>query len=924
MTREARLSDLLRDLYTPDNLRRFVQSGPQGRALLDELTVNASPTRLADEVVDALVRRGLVNAELFARLRLDRPGRSSEIREVAALWIQGPAPGAGLAAYHRQVRDRADVLAQVFRVPDGPTLLSDVVVEVRLAAGLDISRSRARQGLWGEFHGVIAAWTGHGRARDLPDGPFPLSAVATHPRARWAVIGEPGSGKTTALRDIARRLIDDGSWLPVLLKVTELRQSLLSSVATVYGRDAGELVMEAARRERAVILLDGLDEALNAERACEAVRRIAAELPACPIILSSRPIGFQAPSPAFTALAVCPLGEAERRRLLLAWVPDEARVDRALERLSLNPRLRELTENPLLLTLIALLLRSSAADLPRRRADLYDAAIQMLLTRAADPQRPQRRLREPAAALEVLAWVALHLNGSSGDVYATSDVQRAIQESPRHRMLVDRVWHGASGFIAELSETTALLVPGGLQVELAREFAFPHKTFREHLAAIALAEELKRAAGSDAVASGRALAVGAAAGVADQVLRDARARPEVWAEVLSLCCGRLPGALGDALIRRLIDGGHDRDLVLRVLADAEGIGPETVQRLLGLQPGPASWATRADLLNRLPELLGDQDLALRLLDRIRRTTTDGNDLYFIRGVLRRLARNGATPDIRRQAQDAAARVLDHLDDARLMEAQRQIDRRWRAIPPGRFAMGAQRPEGDASERPQHEVRVSAGFKMLDRPVTWRMYLLFDPGLAAVRDNFGGRLPVDQQLDVPVYGVTWYAATMFAEWVGARLPTEIEWEYACRAGTTTQTWAGDTEHHLRAIAVYDANSGGHPHPAGERPRNPWSLTDMLGGVWEWCLDPFDAEAYKDRAAGVVYDPRTATGSLSELRRQLLFLSEEVDPAQSRVYRGGSWLSEAAACRCATREGHVPSYTSLTLGFRLVSSSFASER
>lgn len=99
-------------------------------------------------------------------------------------------------------------------------------------------------------------------------------------------------------------------------------------------------------------------------------------------------------------------------------------------------------------------------------------------------------------------------------------------------------------------------------------------------------------------------------------------------------------------------------------------------------------------------------------------------------------------------------------------------------------------EGD--EKPVHWVTLSADFWMLDVPVTWAMYRLFDPAHDGARDDFDEKLPREQQEDVPVYRVTWYAATMFAAWIGqiwkgARLPLEPEWEAAARAGTPTRYW-----------------------------------------------------------------------------------------------------------------------------------------
>jgi formylglycine-generating enzyme required for sulfatase activity len=123
--------------------------------------------------------------------------------------------------------------------------------------------------------------------------------------------------------------------------------------------------------------------------------------------------------------------------------------------------------------------------------------------------------------------------------------------------------------------------------------------------------------------------------------------------------------------------------------------------------------------------------------------------------------------------------------------------------------------------------------MLGVPVTWAMYRLFDPGHDAARDTFDGKLSPEAQDEVPVYNVSWYASVMFAEWVGARLPLEPEWEYACRAGTKTRFWSGDTDEDVARVGWTDENSDGHPHPVAQKPKNAWGLHDVHGNVWEWC-------------------------------------------------------------------------------------------
>ena len=145
---------------------------------------------------------------------------------------------------------------------------------------------------------------------------------------------------------------------------------------------------------------------------------------------------------------------------------------------------------------------------------------------------------------------------------------------------------------------------------------------------------------------------------------------------------------------------------------------------------------------------------------------------------------------------------------------------------------------------------------------------------------------------PVERVSWYDVQEYIRYLNDRtgknyrLPTEAEWEYACRAGTT-----GDRYGNLADIAWYDSSSGDTTHPVGQKQANAWGLYDMLGNVCEWCQDWFD----------------TYTGD---------FIRNPVGPTNgsSRVFRGGSWLY-GRGVRAPLRAGLDPSKKSLDLGFRL---------
>jgi formylglycine-generating enzyme required for sulfatase activity len=237
------------------------------------------------------------------------------------------------------------------------------------------------------------------------------------------------------------------------------------------------------------------------------------------------------------------------------------------------------------------------------------------------------------------------------------------------------------------------------------------------------------------------------------------------------------------------------------------------------------------------------------------------------------------------------------------------------IPAGEFLMGSPDSDPDAAsdERPQHRVRITRPSYLGTCEVTRAQYR------GVMGETPGG---FEDQPDHPAEGVSWDDAVRFCnalsrreglkpfyaiegqtvsvpDWgvPGYRLPTEAEWEYACRAGSWARYGFGEDTANLDEYAWCGAHSGGKSHTVARKLPNDFGLFDMHGNVWEYCWDGFDAAYY-------THSP----------------VDDPLGPPQARyrVIRGGSWASEAGACLPGVRRRTLPAERNGIQGFRVARS------
>jgi len=220
-----------------------------------------------------------------------------------------------------------------------------------------------------------------------------------------------------------------------------------------------------------------------------------------------------------------------------------------------------------------------------------------------------------------------------------------------------------------------------------------------------------------------------------------------------------------------------------------------------------------------------------------------------------------------------------------------------SIPAGTFIMGSPTNEVDRSpDEIQHQVTLSA-FKMSKYEVTFEQYDAFCELTGRAKPNDSGCLRGNR----PVINVSWEDASAFAEWMGCRLPTEAEWEYAARAGTITPFYFGynismEQANYNRFYQYKNYVKGEFRVeilPVGSFNPNRWNLYDMHGNVWEWCSD-----WYGNYTVSPQINPKGPESGLH------------------RVFRGGSWRDPAQYCRSAFRNHYIPTDRNIYYGFRLV--------
>ena len=281
-------------------------------------------------------------------------------------------------------------------------------------------------------------------------------------------------------------------------------------------------------------------------------------------------------------------------------------------------------------------------------------------------------------------------------------------------------------------------------------------------------------------------------------------------------------------------------------------------------------------------------------------------------------------------QTTVRTILSNSSSTQMVQPPDKIPDSMVFIPGGEFLMGSDKENGESDDNILHSVYVDSFF-MDTYPVTnaqFKMFIDTNPQWRKPTDLYFWNIKwnqskskpehdgdylkhwhennyPDEKANHPVTWVSWYAAMAYAEWIGKRLPTEAEWEKAVRGGVSGQTYPwGNT---LDATMANYNNTIGDTTEVGQYPANGYGLYDMVGNVWEWCLDEYDPGFYLNSHQ---HNPISGANSVNSVTNEL------TDESVLRVLRGGSWLDAPQMLYSAFRYKNNPTRTLGRIGFRCV--------
>ena len=700
-----------------------------------------------------------------------------------------------------------------------------------------------------DFRHLLILGQGQGQGQGIQEAYLPLRMIAldkgrsvlAHEQIgsseRCFILGGPGSGKTTLLRYVAYKCAESQRLIPIFVRIgryvktaSTLEDHLHNVVQGATNRTTANLLTgeDDFGQEETLVLLDGLDEVRDDERRSFLARlnEFLVAYPRCGVVVSSRVSNFQASEfvpLGFKFYQLSALTEESIKKYIWEQVPESTREE-IWRLIQSNDRISELAQVPFMLAMLcaARLEPGKIID----RASLFANCTEYLLKKRGVGEDDaelnpvsNEAYQELESVLKVIAVRFFKLD--TGDCISQDELEFVIHTTTPQRSSTDLINH--------------LVDRAGLLQRAGEEHSFVHRSIGEYYVALGMQD-----------------------GAFDSLVD--RASVPSWEEPIKLYVGLTDVDRLEEVVEAIWN--RNRGLALRSLTEL----PEFPDQLL------------RNLLDGL-ERDGRVRLSHEIIDAARRTGSRRERKRILLDSCSALLRVETDCEViyncvvaLTEAEDyECRRLVEEVLDLANAEKRRQkyianpnFFFEFVRIPKCEFEMGYDESP-DARERPAHRVLLSE-FQVAKYPVVNVAYYDAFP-YATDRRGLGGYSSDEAQ---PVNNISWFEAIMFAWWMGCDLPTEAEWEYACRAGGNDDLELMD-ERKVAEYAWYEGNSDNRTHCVGKKKANSFGLHDMLGNVREWVKDWYsEADFYQycyDQ--GEVKDPIALEGSDRKVLRGGVF-------------------------------------------------------
>lgn len=677
----------------------------------------------------------------------------------------------------------------------------------------------------------------------------------------YIIAGHPGTGKTSTLHYILHYWSSSQeNTLFLFARIRDYDPNFYSSLdefiqekffKTLERRKAIEIFTHADifNNYKCVVLLDGLDEVKAGfyEIFIKHLNEFKSKYRNSNVVLTTRIDGFRDKREkdfiGWAKYSIVKLDIERIKEFLSNWFHNTEKELRLLKKLE-NPRLFELAGRAFLLALICLVFDEDEEKLGNNRSALYQQATHYLekdrLGRLIESIIQLRRKVLKETALRFLQLNETELPEKIIISFAENVVSSDIKEPVKN-------------FLEEIVTDTGILQNYG------DDYAFTHKSFQEYYAASALHDSNS---GKDTLI--------------------AYCEVAQWEETIRLYGGLIPSVQEqEKFISELWK--KNPALALRTATECNQL---TTRFLTALIENSSS-ENRLRMIQEINDSLRTMDtedakrLTIETLRPLFKIEHDSAVLFFGIQLLKEF-----------DPQDSGKIMFETFyKDRDILLHKLLTDKKYKfelvEIKGGEFVMGDD-SSGEKYERPEHKVKLNS-FAISRYQLT---NLAYDLIMGTAHSKREERVSEDD--DTPVVNLSWYDAYVCAYKVGCRLPTEAEWEFMARAGTTTKWCFGDDVNQLKDYAnyVYDVEKiNSSTWKVGTGKPNNWGIYDVHGNVWEWCQDWFG-----EYSTGKQENPRG------------------IEFGTSKVRRGGGHAYHALGCRCAFRWGNDPTYKFKDIGVR----------